>query len=185
MILSSRDGWPDAFTTARLVARRLREADAAELLRMHRDEAVMAHLGGLRDEGETAQYLERNLRHWVQYNFGLWIVYERGGAEPIGRALLRHLDVEGRDEIEVGYAFYQPWWGRGYATETATACLEHARGILGCETVVAVTNQDNHGSQHVLRKCGLVFDRHFQLEGATRCLYRVRWGGPVDASPGG
>ena len=46
---------------------------------MHRDPAVMAQLGGVRDEAQTAAYLARNLQHWADYGFGLWILRERGG----------------------------------------------------------------------------------------------------------
>jgi len=112
---------PDSFSTARLEAERLTSEHLPELLRMHRDPAVMAQLGGVRDPEQTAAYLARNLQHWADYGFGLWILCATGGGDPIGRAVLRHLDVEGADEIEVGYAFYPAWWGRGLATEIAMA----------------------------------------------------------------
>ncbi|MGH7427283.1 MAG: GNAT family N-acetyltransferase [Gemmatimonadales bacterium] len=47
------------------------------------------------------------------------ILRERGGREPIGRAVLRHLLVEGVDEVEVGYSFYPAYWGRGLAPRAA------------------------------------------------------------------
>lgn len=159
----------------RLRGERLSPAHFAELLRMHRDPAVMQHLGGLRDEAQTLAYLDANLRHWDRYGHGLWIVYEKDGTVPIGRAVLRHLEVEGTDEVEVGYAFYPLWWGRGLATEIAATCLELGRARLALPTAVAVTDPANHGSQHVLRKCGLAFDRTFEVDGAERCLFRIRW----------
>ena len=103
---------PDRFTTARLRAERLTAADFGEVCRMHRDAVVMAHLGGVRDAKASAGYFERNLRHWNTHGFGLWIVYERDGTEPIGRAMLRHLLVNEVDEIEVGYALYERFWAR-------------------------------------------------------------------------
>lgn len=54
---------------------------------MHRDPAAMAHLGGVRDDDQSAAYLARNLQHWTDYGFGLWILRELGGGEPIGREL--------------------------------------------------------------------------------------------------
>jgi len=100
--------FPDSFTTERLRAERLTPDHLAEVQRMHRDPAVMAHLGGVRDEERTAAYLARNLQHWADYGFGLWILREVSGGDPVGRAVLRHLSVEGVDEVEVGYGFYQP-----------------------------------------------------------------------------
>ena len=162
------------FSTARLSAERLTADHLPEVQRMHRDAIVMAHLGGVRDDAQTVTYLARNLKHWDDYGFGLWILRELGGGEPVGRAVLRHLLVEGVDEVEVGYAFYPPFWGRGLATEVATACLELGRRQLGLTTIVAVTSPDNLASQHVLEKVGLVYERDFMHEGARSSLFRTR-----------
>lgn len=161
-----------AFTTPRLAAERLTQGHLPELRRMHRDAAVMAQLGGVRDEAQTTAYLTKNLKHWGDYGFGLWILRERAGGEPVGRAVLRHLLVEGVDEVEVGYAFYEPFWGRGLATEVATACIALGRRELGLTTIVAVTSPDNRASHHVLEKVGLVYERDFIHEGALSNLWR-------------
>jgi RimJ/RimL family protein N-acetyltransferase len=164
--------FPDTFSTARLAAERLRPAHLAELIRMHCDPDVMAHLGGLRDLAQTEHYLARNLRHWDEYGFGLWILREAGGGDPVGRAVLRHVLIEGQDDVEVGYAFYQQYWGRGLATEVTAACLEHARRDLGLDAIVAITSPANRASQRVLEKSGLVLDREFVHEGAPAFLFR-------------
>jgi RimJ/RimL family protein N-acetyltransferase len=169
--------FPDGFETARLQAERLEPHHVDEIRRMHRDAAVMAHLGGLRDDAQTEAYLAKNLKHWADYNFGLWIVRERGGGEPIGRALLRTYLHDGRRDIEVGYAFYEPFWKRGLATEVTTRCLGLAREHLNATTIVAITSPENAASQHVLQKCGLAFERAFIHEGAPAVLYRIRWTG--------
>jgi RimJ/RimL family protein N-acetyltransferase len=161
------------FSTARLSAERLTQDHLPEVQRMHRNAAVMAQLGGVRDDAQTVAYLARNLQHWVDYGFGLWILRDIGGGEPIGRAVLRHLLVDGVDEVEVGYAFYPAFWGRGLATEVATACLELGRRELHLATIVAVTSPENRSSQHVLRKVGLVYERDFMNEGALCSLFRT------------
>jgi RimJ/RimL family protein N-acetyltransferase len=162
------------FSTARLAAERLTPEHLPEVRRMHRDAAVMAQLGGVRDETQTTAYLARNLQHWADYGFGLWILRELGGGEPVGRAVLRHLLVEDVEEVEVGYAFYEPFWGRGLATEVATACLELGRRELRLTTIVAVTSPGNTASAHVLEKVGLVYERDFMHEGARSALFRTR-----------
>jgi RimJ/RimL family protein N-acetyltransferase len=163
-----------SFSTARLAAEHLTPDHLPEVRRMHRDAAVMAQLGGVRDEAQTAAYLARNLQHWADYGFGLWILREVGGGEPVGRAVLRHLLVDGVDEVEVGYAFYPAFWGRGLATEIATACLELGRRELQLTTFVAVTAPGNRASAHVLEKVGLVYERDFTHEGGLASLFRTR-----------
>lgn len=166
---------PDSFSTARLEAERLTSEHLPELRRMHRDPAVMAQLGGVRDEEQTAAYLARNLKHWVDYGFGLWILREVGGGDPVGRAVLRHLLVEGVDEVEVGYAFYAACWGRGLVTEVATACLAFGREHLQLATIVGVTKPSHRATQHVLLNAGLAYGREFLHEGAPSALFRVRY----------
>lgn len=163
-----------AFTTARLAAERLTPEHLPEIRRMHRDAAVMEQLGGVRDDAQTDAYLAKNLKHWDEYGYGLWILRERTGSDPIGRAVVRHLLVDGVDEVEVGYAFYPAYWGRGLATEVATACVDIGRGTLGLATIVAVTDPANRASQHVLEKCGLVYERDFMNEGHRAALFRTR-----------
>jgi RimJ/RimL family protein N-acetyltransferase len=164
----------DRFTTARLRAERLRPSDFGEVRRMHLDPIVMEHLGGVRDEAGTTAYLERNLQHWRDHGFGLWIVYERDGVEPIGRAMLRWLRVDEVDEVEVGYAFYPQYWKRGLASEVTLACIALARRELRADSFVALTAPTNEASQRVLIKAGFVYDRDFPLEGTLCRMYRCR-----------
>jgi len=163
----------DSFTTARLQADRLTADDLPEIRRMHADARVMEHLRGVRDEAGNAAYLARNLQHWTDYGFGLWILRELGGGPPVGRAVLRHLVVEDVEEVEVGYAFYPEYWGRGLATEIAAACLALGREKLHLKTIVAVTSLSNAASQHVLRKVGLAYERDFMEDGKVLALFRT------------
>lgn len=163
----------DSFTTARLQAERLTPAHLPEIHRMHSDAAVMEHLRGVRDAAGTAAYLARNLQHWNDYGYGLWILRELGGGPPVGRAVLRHLLVEEVDEVEVGYAFYPQYWGKGFATEIAAACLALGREKLHLKTMVAVTSLTNTASQHVLRKVGFAYERDFVNDGKLCALFRT------------
>ena len=65
----------------------------------------MALLGGIRDSAGTIAYLEHNVKHWADYGFGMWMLRDAGTRAVIGRAILRHLDIGGVDEVEVGYGF--------------------------------------------------------------------------------
>lgn len=163
----------DSFTTARLSAERLTAAHHDEIHRMHQDPRAMAMLGGVRDEAKTQAYLERNLAHWDAFGFGLWIVRDRTTGEMIGRGLLRHLDVQGQDDIETGYAFYEPWWGKGLATEIARKCVDLGFEALKVESIVGLTTPANTASQHVLRKVGMVHDRDMDHGGVPHVLLRV------------
>ena len=164
---------PESFQTARLEAERLAPHHLAHLVEFHRDRDVMGELGGIRDEEQTAQYLSRNLAHWARHGFGVWILRERSGAELIGRAILRYLPLHGVDEVEVGFALYPHFWGRGLATEVAEKCTALAWRDLGASSLVGVTTPENHASQRVLLKVGLHFEREVVMEETRGFLYRA------------
>jgi RimJ/RimL family protein N-acetyltransferase len=141
---------------------------------MDADPAFMELLGGVRDEAGTLGYLERNLAHWAAYGYGLYMLRDTATGAMAGRAVIRHLDVEGADEVEIGYGFLPAWWGRGLATEIARACVDLAYGRLGLPSVVAVTLPEHAVSQHVMRKAGLSYERDVLLSGLRHVLFRGR-----------
>jgi ribosomal-protein-alanine N-acetyltransferase len=144
------------------------------LRRMDENEPFMARLGGVRDTAGTATYLDTNVKHWADHGFGMWMLRDAESSAVIGRAILRHLDVEGVDEIEVGYGFMPEYWGRGLATEIANACIRIGFDQLGFETLVAITTPANLASQHVMQKCGLAYERDIVHAGAPHVLFRTR-----------
>lgn len=166
--------FPETFTTARLLAERLRPEHYGELRRADSDPSLMEMLGGVRDDEGTQHYLETNLAHWNQYGFGVWMLRERAGGPTVGRAILRHLMVDGADEVEVGYGLFPAFWGRGLATEIATACLAYARDPLHLVSVVAVTLPENTRSRRVMTKLGMTYERDMMRAGRRHVLYRIR-----------
>ena len=136
----------------------------------------MVYLGGVRDEPGTERYLQRNLAHWAEYGFGLWMLRERETRTVIGRAVLRHLEVDGIGEVETGYGFLPEFWGRGLATEITRVCLGLGRDRLGLRSIVAITLPANTASQHVLLKAGLACEREIVHGGLIQLLFRRSYG---------
>ena len=162
------------FSTLRLLAERVTAAHWPDLRRMDEDEQFMALLGGVRDEASTVAYLEMNVKHWTDHGFGMWMLRDAASSTVIGRAILRHLDVEGVDEVEVGYGFMPKYWGQGLATEIARACVRIGRDQLGLGSLVAITRPINVASQRVMLKAGLVDDRDIIHAGIPHLLFRTR-----------
>ena len=141
---------------------------------MDESEQFMALLGGVRDKAGTVAYLEMNVKHWADHGFGMWMLRDAASKAVIGRAILRHLDVEGVDEIEVGYGFMPEYWGRGLATEIANACVRIGFDRLGLRSMVAITTPPNLASQHVMQKAGLAYERDILHAGVRHRLFRTR-----------
>ncbi len=146
---------PDTMLTARLELRRLRDADFAHLRSHYRDERAMATLGGVRTDDETRELLQGYLEHWDTHGFGWWAVHERASGGFIGRGGLRTVEILGRAEVEIGYAFVPEAWGHGFATELARESVRVAFDVLDRPQVVSFTLPTNAASRRVMDKAAL------------------------------
>ena len=152
--------------TERLVLRELTEDDAPFMLALLNSRGFIEGIAdrGVRTEAQARAYIEeRVLGSYREHGFGMWGVVPKGESEPVGLAGLVKRDV--LPHVDIGYAFLEPVWGRGYARESAAAVLQHARDALGLATIVAITNPDNTASQRVLEKIGLRYVDQRDLPG--------------------
>jgi ribosomal-protein-alanine N-acetyltransferase len=162
----------DQFQTARLRAERLLPHHLADLSMMHRDPRVMRTLGGVRSDAKTQEYLAVNLDHWKRHGYGLWIVRDVDETF-VGRAGIRHLAIETKNEIELAYSVMPGFWARGLATEIAKALLKIAFERLDIPELVAFTLSDNQASRKVMEKVGFQYERAFTFEALPCVLYRI------------
>ena len=63
-------------------------------------------------------------------------------------------------DIEIGYVLHKKYWGQGYATALAKACVNFAFSAdCNIKRIVAVTTPNNIASQNVLLKIGFKFEK--------------------------
>ena len=120
----------------------------------------LAGLGPLVLEGawgrDAREYLSKGpIDSYRRYGFGLYLTSLRG-AEPIGICGLVRRDS--LPDVDVGFAFLEQYWSKGYAAESAAAVLAWGREHLRLPRIIAITAPDNAGSIAVLEKIGLRFD---------------------------
>jgi hypothetical protein len=66
-------------------------------------------------------------------------------------------------DVDLGYAFLPPYFGRGYAFEAAAAVVDHARDRLHMRRLVAITSPANAASNALLVKLGMQFEKMVYL----------------------
>lgn len=144
----------DLLDTPRLLLRPFAPGDAAVVHRVYSDPEVMRYVatGPMCDLTVTERLLQDYEAHQRQHGYSFWAVIERSSDELIGDSGLYRTPT---GEVELGYTLGAAWWGRGYATEAASAWLECAFGELGISEVVALAEPANVASLHVLEKLGM------------------------------
>ena len=143
--------------TDRLILRTMMPEDVDDLLIIFSDPLVMASFGGqLFDRVMMERWVGRNLAHQQQYGYGLFSVILKAGELLVGDCGLEHMEVDGSQEVEIGYDFRSDYWGRGLATEAAAAVRDYAFSTLGLARVVSLIRPDNIASLRVAEKIGMV-----------------------------
>lgn len=163
----------ETFTTHRLSAERLKFQHLNELYRMHQNKQVMATLGGVRSDNETRLLILNNLYHWQRYGFGLWVFRDKVNNQFVGRAGLRNLEIEGKNEVELAYALMTNFWGKGLATEMGDKILKISFELLKLPEVVCFTLTTNKASQRVMEKLGFKYEREIIHASLPHLFYRL------------
>ena len=164
----------ETLSTPRLIGDRLRIEHFDLLCKMHQDPKVMATLAGVRSNEETQLILQENLQHWERHGFGLWVFRDKIDNRFVGRAGLRHVHVEGNDEVELAYALMSEFWGKGLATEIGETILKVGFEQLKLPEVVCFTMTTNFASQRVMQKLGFQYERDFIRANLPHVFYRLK-----------
>ena len=159
-------------TTPRLTIRALEMSDLEAFHAICGDATAMRFMGNgqpLTVE-QTWRWITVSQNNYALHSRGCMAVLERGTNEMIGFCGLVVGDDAG--EIELIYGFAPIYWGRGYASESASAMLEYGRTFL--PRIHASIYPQNSASQRILQKLGFEQTRVatdgticFQLEGAV------------------
>ena len=165
-------------TTARLLLRRPVPQDEADAVALHVDPRTTVH--ELSPVPMTRAYAARTFheisQHWRWHGFGVWTAALAEAPEQlIGFTGVSHRVVRGRPALNLYYRFHPDVWGRGLATEAATAAVKLAEQHLPGVPVVAYTSPENHASRRTALAAGL--QRHEELDverGGRTDIYLAR-----------
>ncbi|MBB4741544.1 RimJ/RimL family protein N-acetyltransferase [Actinoplanes octamycinicus] len=145
--------------TDRLILRGWREDDLEPMAEVNGDPEVMRYIsdGSVRDRATTADNLAKWTRSWQENGFGLFAVEIADTGELAGFTGLAIPEFlpEVLPAVEIGWRLGRRFWGRGYATEAATAALDFAFRECDLDRVISIRHIDNVRSGRVMEKIGL------------------------------
>jgi [ribosomal protein S5]-alanine N-acetyltransferase len=159
--------------TPRLALRTLGMEDAPELQILFSDPEVMRFYDGLRDLTATRAWIARHTAFYRTRGCGVWGVEAKGAPELLGYCGLIPQDVEGEEELEIGYLLGRRHWGHGYATEAAAACRDVAFDRFAVPRVVSLIAPANARSIAVARRVGMTFRREIEKWDRAIAVYAL------------
>jgi [ribosomal protein S5]-alanine N-acetyltransferase len=157
--------------TERLVLRHVEADDAAFILELLNSPGWIRFIGdrGVRTIEGAREYIRKGPAAMVErHGFSLYLVELKADGTPLGMCGL--IKRDSLDDVDIGFAFLARYNGRGYAFESASAVMQHARQALGLSRIVAITSVDNHSSIRLLEKIGLRFEKMVTLPGDDEAI---------------
>ena len=159
--------------TERLLLRELNVNDAKSFYQLNLDKEVMKYTGegAFKDIEESKKFLE-NYDQYKKYGIGRWAVINKENEEFLGWCGLKF--TEKLDEYDIGFRFFRKHWNKGYATESAKACIDFGLNKFKMPEIIGRAMKDNKASIKVLEKIGLIYNRDFNFEGAEGVIYKIK-----------
>lgn len=165
--------------SARLLLRKPRAEDAADLAVAYADPEVVRFIG----DGSTAtlaeveEGIEEWLERWESWGMSLLSLERREDGRVLGRAGFLRWDPEtwqvGGDETELGWLLAREHWGRGYATEAAMALRDWAFEARGLSRLISLIDPANVRSIHVAERIDERYERDVDVRGRASRLYSI------------
>lgn len=146
--------------TKRLILRPWEPEDGEAYFHLNQDPKVLEFLKGPLTLEQVHHFITAANLHQQQYGYALWAAELKATRTCMGFIGLQSVPFQAAftPAVEVGWRLGSPYWGKGYATEGATAALHYGWQQAGLQEIVAFTVPANHRSLRVMEKIGLQRD---------------------------
>jgi ribosomal-protein-alanine N-acetyltransferase len=159
--------------TSRLILRPFESSDAEVAFAWFGDPIVMRFTPTGPDTSLdlTKARLTSYQEHQTTHGFSKWIILDRRLGCAIGDSGLLELREYGW--IDLGFRLVQSYWGKGLATEAASAWVQAAFHDLHLESLNAFVHPENCPSIRILEKLGFHFERRDTVMGMNSILFSL------------
>ncbi len=159
--------------TDRLYLRELTLDDATNMFHLNSDVEVLKFTGDVPFPSvKSAKIFLKNYNHYKKYGFGRWAVVQKSDHKFIGWCGLKY--SPNLDEYDIGFRFFKKYWNKGFATESAKACIDFGFQNLNLKIILGRAKKENRSSIRVLEKIGLTYLKPFDFEGEEGVIYAIK-----------
>ena len=177
-----RAGQPQ-LETARLLLRPTAPGDFERWAELAADAEATRYIGGVQPRALAWRSLAAMAGMWSLTGIAMFSLVEKSTGRWVGRA--GPWRPEAWPGTEVGWSLHPDAWGRGYASEAATAAIDYAFDVLGWDEVIHCIDPANVNSQRVARRLGSTLrgpvrlpppfeGEHSEVWGQSRAQWRSR-----------
>lgn len=145
------------FTSQRLGFRNWQESDTSKMISISANEKVMEFFPYVARPDQTIDFIDRMKAMCDEKSYCYFAVDELETGNFIGFIGLcdQVYDVEFSPCTDIGWRLDPQFWGKGYATEGARACLDYGLDTLKIDEIVSTAPLVNAKSIRVMEKIGM------------------------------
>lgn len=159
--------------TPRLFLRELETADAPSFFALNANPNVIRYTGNTAFTSiEEARVFLENYSDYQENGYGRWAVILKDSGRFLGWCGLK-FDAE-TQQTDIGFRFFEEDWGKGYATESAQACLQVGFETFQLKEIVGRAMKANTASIRVLEKVGLHYVEDMVFDQQEAVLYKIK-----------
>lgn len=153
----------DEMETRRLRLRHFTPKDVDELFRIYSNPELFRYMMNEVSQDkfvlweQTRTIVDTLIENWQKHRFGVWAVVYKKNQKLIGHCGFKFL--ENTRDVQIGYLLLKSYWGKGLATEAASAALKYGFENTDLERVVAIAKHDNIASRRVMEKLGMKYEK--------------------------
>ena len=157
------------FTSERLILRELDVSDAENFYKLNSDPHVIKYTGDsdFNSVNEARAFLQ-NYSEYEKDGYGRWAVLSKADNVFLGWCGLK---LNEENKVDLGFRFFKIYWGNGFATEAAKACLNYGFSELKLPIIIGRALIENAASIKVLEKIGMKYWKETICHGNSKCVY--------------
>ena len=160
--------------TERLIIREHVLSDAPFFFTLNSNYNVVKYTGDssfkmIEEAEKIVQYV---INQYKENGYGRWLVAEKETGNPIGWCGLKfHTDTK---ETDIGYRLLESAWGKGYATESAKACIDYGFKHFNLNRIIGDAMKENTASINVFKKLGMTYLKDSLLDNIESVVYELK-----------
>ena len=167
--------------TDRLLLRPLELSDAEAMFAMDKNPEVHKYLWQtpVQKVEEVIKVIHYVNEQYKRNNIGRFATILKETGEFIGWTGIKfvddHIENGNTNFYDYGYRLAEPFWGKGYAFEAASAVMHFGYDKLKLKRIVGLTSAGNMASVKVLNRLGLQFEKMVQMPSSADSIQLYSW----------
>ena len=164
----------DQLQTDRLRLRKIKKSDADVWMEFFNSPEALEFLPfKLASRKACEEWIDKQLWRYKETHSGLCAVLKKDTREMVGQIGLLAQEVDGEEELEIGYHLIPRFWKNGYATEVAKAAKEYVFKNNLADSLISIVHIHNKNSQAVALRNGMKVEKQTDFKGFPVLIFRV------------